>query len=79
MKEFKIKLTSIQDAKRFVELAGKCDFDIDLYYGHIFIDAKSLLGVLSMDLSKALNVKFNGNNPEFEKFIKEHTNTKKAA
>ena len=34
--------------------AGKCDFDIDVFYNRIIIDAKSILGVLSMDLTRVL-------------------------
>ncbi len=32
------------------------DFDIDIFYNRVIIDAKSILGVLSMDLSQALTV-----------------------
>lgn len=69
MKEVKIKLSSMQDAKDFVRLAGKCDFDIDLYYGHMMIDGKSLIGVLSMDLSKVLLLKYDGSDAEFEAYV----------
>ena len=40
-------LPSITIAKEFVKEAGKCDFDINVFYNRIVIDAKSLLGVLS--------------------------------
>ena len=72
MKEVKIKLSSVQDAKDFVNLAGRCDFDIDLYYGHMMIDGKSLIGVLSMDLTRILVVKF-------EDFLKNHVGLAKTA
>lgn len=73
MKEVKIRLSSVQDAKDFVDLAGKCDFDIDLYCGHVIIDGKSLIGVLSMDLKRALTVKFDGENDKFDEFLKSHS------
>lgn len=79
MKEVKIKLSSVQDAKDFVNLAGRCDFDIDLYYGHMMIDGKSLIGVLSMDLTRILVVKFEGENIEFEDFLKNHVGLAKTA
>ena len=60
MKEKKIMLPTIAEAKRFVEEATKCDFDIDVFYNRIIIDAKSILGVLSLDLTRILTVQFNG-------------------
>ena len=44
-----IRLTP-EDVKHFVDVASKCDFDIDIFYNHFIIDAKSILGILSMDL-----------------------------
>ncbi|MDO4787675.1 MAG: HPr family phosphocarrier protein [Johnsonella sp.] len=72
MQERKIKLNSLQDAKDFVIAATKCDFDIDVFYNSVFIDGKSLLGVLSLDLRNKLTVRYQGENEEFEKFLEEH-------
>lgn len=62
-------LSSIEDAKKFVAEASKCDFDVDIFYNRIVIDAKSLLGVLSLDLTRVLTVEYSGQNAEFEKFL----------
>ena len=51
-----IKLNAKEDVQEFVKAAGKCDFDIDVFYNRIIIDAKSILGVLSMDLTQVLTV-----------------------
>ena len=56
MREMKIKL-SVSDVSDFVNAATECDFDIDLNYNRILIDAKSILGVMSMDLNNVLTVK----------------------
>jgi phosphotransferase system HPr-like phosphotransfer protein len=69
MKEKKIKLVSIADAKTFVTAAMKCDFDVDVFYNRVVIDGKSILGVLSMDLTKTLNVRLHGENEEFEEYL----------
>ncbi|MGN0373716.1 MAG: HPr family phosphocarrier protein [Enterocloster sp.] len=69
MKEKKILLSTIDIAKEFVREASKCDFDIDVFYNRVTIDAKSILGVLSLDLTRVLTVQFNGENQEFEKFL----------
>ena len=47
MVERQIKLTAKEDVKEFVNEASKCDFDIDIFYNRVVIDAKSILGVLS--------------------------------
>lgn len=72
LKEVMIKLSDLADAKQFVSLASKCDFDIDMNYGHIYIDAKSIIGVLSLDFRKALRVSFCGENKDFEEFLESH-------
>lgn len=69
MKEMKIKLTTVADAKAFVEKTGKCNFDIDIFYNRVVIDAKSILGVLSMDLTRVLTVRMYGENQELETFL----------
>lgn len=66
MKEKKIMLPSVEEAKHFVAEATKCDFDIDVFYNRVTIDAKSILGVLSLDLARVLTVQMNGDNAEFE-------------
>ncbi len=71
MKQYKIMLPGVAEAKEFVAAATKCDFDIDVYYNRVTIDAKSILGVLSLDLTKALTVEFNGENVEFETYLLE--------
>ena len=53
-----IKLNAKEDVQEFVRAAGKCDFDIDVFYNRIIIDAKSILGVMSMDLTRPLTVKY---------------------
>ncbi len=69
MKQRKIMLPTIADAKEFVAAAGKCDFDIDVFYNRVIIDAKSILGVLSLDLTRVLTVSYNGENEAFEEFL----------
>lgn len=69
MRERKIKLFAAEDVREFVKAAEKCDFDIDVFYNRIIIDAKSFLGVLSMDLRNILTVKYYGNNENFENLL----------
>ena len=55
MKEKKIMLPSVEEAKHFVAEATKCDFDIDVFYNRVTIDAKSILGVLSLIMQNLKN------------------------
>ena len=47
----KIKLATIPDVKTFVNYSTKFGGDIDLIAGHYIVDAKSIMGILSLDLS----------------------------
>lgn len=73
MSERKIKLKEIEDVKEFVKTAGKCDFDIDVSYNRIIIDAKSILGVLSLDLTRILTVKYGGDDMSFENVLSKYS------
>ena len=70
MSECRIKLNATDDVKEFVTAAEKCDFDIDIFYNRVVIDAKSILGILSMDLTNILTVQAYGKNKEFERTLK---------
>lgn len=65
----KIKLNATEDVQEFVKAASRCDFDVDVYYNRILIDAKSILGVLSLDLTKVLTVDCHGENQEFNRTL----------
>lgn len=69
MKEKKIKLTVTEEVQDFVNAAGKCDFDINVLYQRVVIDAKSLLGVMSLGLCKELTVSYWGENKAFENVV----------
>ena len=43
MNERRIKLSGTKEVKEFVNTAGLCDFDVDVFYNHFVIDAKSIL------------------------------------
>jgi phosphocarrier protein HPr len=56
MKTFNIMLKSINDVKDFVNIVNKYAFDIDLTSGRYIVDAKSIMGIFSLDLSKPIRV-----------------------
>ena len=57
------------EVQHFVNVTSKCDFEIDILCDHIYIDAKSILGVLGLGLRKNLTVQYFGENPVFEKAL----------
>ena len=56
MKELTILLNTINDVKVFVNTVSKYDFDVDLISGRYAIDAKSIMGIFSLDLSKPVKM-----------------------
>ncbi len=68
MREKKIKLP-VDEAREFVNTASKCDFDINVFYNRVIIDAKSILGVLGLDFNQTLTVQYAGENDAFERLI----------
>lgn len=73
MNEKVIKLADAEEVQDFVCAAGKCDFDIDISYQHIVIDAKSLLGVMGLGMSKELTVKYGGMDMRFEDVLSKYS------
>lgn len=57
MKEINIKFDTINDVKIFVNCVSKYDFDVDLISGRYAVDAKSIMGIFSLDLSKVLTMR----------------------
>jgi phosphocarrier protein HPr len=51
-----ILLNTINDVKNFVNTVAKYDFEVDLTSGRYIIDAKSIMGIFSLDLSKSIKL-----------------------
>ena len=56
MKTVQISLNSIDKVKSFVNDITKFNNDFDLVSGRYVIDAKSIMGICSLDLSKPINL-----------------------
>ena len=71
MKKITIALNTINDVKFFVNTVSRYDFDVDLISGRYAVDAKSIMGIFSLDLSKPISVEIHDDNcPEFLDQIK---------
>ena len=74
MKSFDILLSSISDIKTFVNIVNKYEFDVDLTSGRYVVDAKSIMGIFSLDLSKPIELNAHTDNADdflkaIDKFI----------
>ena len=69
MKTFDITLNSIVAAKNFVNIVNKYEFDVDLTSGRYVVDAKSIMGIFSLDLSRPIRVDVHSDS--CDKFLEE--------
>lgn len=69
MKKVKIKLDSIAAVKKFVSVVSLYEFDVDLVSGRYAVDAKSIMGIFSLDLSQPIELVAHTDNAD--KFIGE--------
>lgn len=56
MKEVNIRLSLAENVKAFVNVVGRFDYEMDLQSGRHVVDAKSILGIFSLDLSKPITL-----------------------
>ncbi len=59
MKKVTIKLETINDVKNFVSAVTKFECDFDIAADRYVVDAKSIMGIFSLDLSKPLTLQIN--------------------
>jgi phosphocarrier protein HPr len=69
MKTVKISLNSIDKVKSFVKEITKYDYDFDLVSGRYVIDAKSIMGIFSLDLSKSIDLNIHADDNEIDKIL----------
>ncbi len=56
MKTVDIKLSSIEDVRNFVNIVSRYDLDVDLSSGRYVVDAKSIMGIFSLDLLQPIQL-----------------------
>ena len=70
MKTIKISLNSIDKVKSFVNMITKFDFDFDLVSGRYVIDAKSIMGIFSLDLSSPIDLNIHADGKDLDVICK---------
>ncbi|MBR4225087.1 MAG: HPr family phosphocarrier protein [Oscillospiraceae bacterium] len=64
MKKATIRLSTINDVKNFVSKVSLCDYDVDLISGRYAVDAKSIMGIFSLDLEKPIALEAHTDNAD---------------
>ncbi len=64
MASFTILLSSINDVKNFVNIVNKYSCDVDLTSGRYVVDAKSIMGIFSLDLTKPIKIDIHSENDQ---------------
>ncbi|MCH5192545.1 MAG: HPr family phosphocarrier protein [Oscillospiraceae bacterium] len=59
-----VMLGTINDVKNFVSVVSQCDYDVDLISGRYAVDAKSIMGIFSLDLSKPIKLEAHTDNAD---------------
>lgn len=66
----KVLINTIDKVKNFVRDTSQFDADMDLISGRYVIDAKSILGLFSLDLAKPLDLEIHADEPELSEILK---------
>jgi len=69
MREVQILLKSIADVKKFVQTITMFDGDFELISGKYIVDAKSILGLFSVDLSKPVILRIEGDDSKLNEVL----------
>lgn len=69
MREVKVLLETIERVREFVSITNRFDIDLDLVSGRYTIDAKSILGIFSIDLSKPIVLRIHAEQDEAEEIL----------
>ena len=69
MKTVKISLNSIDKVKSFVNEICFFDYDFDLVSGRYVIDAKSIMGIFSLDLSKSIDLNIHATDAALDEIL----------
>ena len=74
MANLKIKLATIDDVKNFVSITTTFNCEVDVVSNRYVVDAKSIMGLFSLDLTKPLTLKIDSSDEAVKKQIMERLN-----
>ena len=71
MEKFEINFNDVEDVSKFVHVVSQYDVDVDLYCGSYCVDAKSILGIMTMDLRNPMWITANCDRHQGERMMRE--------
>lgn len=69
MRQVSVKLNDVEQIKKFVNVIDKFDVNFDLGAGQRVVDAKSILGVMALDLSQPQLLRYDSDDERIEETI----------
>lgn len=71
--EFEIKLSTVEQIRNFINKVERYSFNVDLKSGRYLVDAKSIMGIFSLDLLQPITLiaETDENNEDFKNDMKE--------
>ena len=69
MQQVNVRFYNVEQIRQFINIIDKIDADFDLGSGQRIVDAKSILGVLALDLSGPLRLRYHSNVADIEEKI----------
>ena len=69
MQQVNVRFYNVEQIRQFINIIDKIDTDFDLGSGQRIVDAKSILGVLALDLSGPLLLRYHSNESDIEEKI----------
>ena len=70
MRQVSVKLNDVEQIRQFVDVVGKFDVNFDLGSGHHIVDAKSILGVMALDLSHPQMLRYDSDDETIEEHMR---------
>ena len=71
MLETTVRISQVERVKDFNQIVSKMDCDIDMGSGRYIIDAKSIMGIFSLDLSKDIKLIIYSDNKQYLEDLKD--------
>ncbi|MEY8331882.1 HPr family phosphocarrier protein [Lachnospiraceae bacterium 47-T17] len=69
MRQVSVKLNDVEQIRKFVNVIDKFDVNFDLGAGQRVVDAKSILGVMALDLSQPQLLRYDSDDERIEEKI----------
>ena len=63
MNNYNVKFSTMDQVQKFIDDVRKIPYDIDACHGNYIVDAKSILGILSLSLGREIELIIHSNNP----------------